>query len=78
MSFSDKVASLKRNVASVQGRPLPMAPDSALTASRSVQSLNTPPSNNDPNGTGMDKMSTLQVLGLIILIIIKIFNIFIK
>ncbi|XP_057337536.1 E3 ubiquitin-protein ligase lubel-like isoform X1 [Microplitis mediator] len=60
MSFSDKVSSLKRNVANVQGRPLPMAPDSALIASRSVQSLNTPPSNNDPNGTGMDKMSTLQ------------------
>ncbi|CAD6231837.1 GSCOCG00001611001-RA-CDS [Cotesia congregata] len=60
ISFSDKVGSLKRNSINVQGRPLPSAPESSLIASKSVQSLNTSNNANDPNGAGMDKMSTLQ------------------
>ncbi|KAH0568824.1 E3 ubiquitin-protein ligase lubel-like isoform X2 [Cotesia glomerata] len=60
ISFSDKVGSLKRNNVNVQGRPLPSAPESSLITSKSVQSLNTSNNANDPNGAGMDKMSTLQ------------------
>ncbi|KAG8036853.1 hypothetical protein G9C98_004175 [Cotesia typhae] len=60
ISFSDKVGSLKRNNINVQGRPLPSAPESPLIASKSVQLLNNSHNANDPNGAGMDKMSTLQ------------------